>query len=205
MPAETGTFTFNKDGSIDIPVEGKPTRFVKESDLLAVKGGMESRVKEWEGKEATFNTSLAEANRLRDEAHQNLLKVQAEREQLVSNAQESATLKSKVGELEKTIATLREGGSKLELELAGRMRHALATLHGATEEALKDKNLEQLRNLEDAAKILVGGRVRQANYDGGKVGAVVAPETPLDRTRRIIEEHEAKKGGRMLVSNAALK
>ena len=99
----TGTFKANADGSFDLPAgEGnKPVRFVKESDLLAVKGGAETKVKEWEGKETDFNTKLAESNRLRDETHTSLLKAQAEHEQFKDGVKDYATLKEKVGGLEK--------------------------------------------------------------------------------------------------------
>jgi len=194
MTEET-TFKFNNDGSIDIPVDNKPVRFVKESDLLAVKGGAESKVKEWETKETQFNTSLAEANRLRDEEHQNLLKTQAAHEQLKSTHSDYDTLKTKVGELEKENGSHKESIGKHETELANRIRYNLITFHSVTEESLKGKDLSQLRNIEEAAKILGPGKKGgPANYDGGggPPGGGSAPEKPIDRAHRILEEHEAK-------------
>ena len=68
----------------------------------------------------------------------------------------------------------------------------------ASEEAIKDKTLDQLRNLEDAANIFGNGNkaVVAARYDGGSGGPSggTAPESPADRANRILEEHDAKRG-----------
>lgn len=188
------TFQLNKDGSVDLPVEGKPTRFVKETDLLAVKGGAESRVKEWEAKETKFNTDLAEANRLREEEHQNLLKAQAAHEQLATQYKDYDAVKTRAGELEKEVNSHKERLTKHETELAERIKTSLINHHGASAEALKDKTLDQLRTIEEAAKVFGGnGKGGKARYDGGSGGPSGGNvETPSDRAKRILEEHEAK-------------
>ena len=181
---------FNPDGSVDLPVDGKPVRFVKEADLLAVKGGAQGKEKEWNDREAKFNTDLAEANRLREETHQYLLLTQAERDDLKENTKDYDTHKTRVGELELELGASREKLGITELLLAQRMTQALVGA-GATEETLKDKTLDQLRSLEEAASIF--GRdvaAKPAKYDNGKGGGTSA-ETPLDRAKRILEENEA--------------
>ena len=197
---------FNQDGSVDLPIDGKPIRFVRESDLLAVKGGSDAKTKEWENEKATFSTQLAEANRLRDETHQQLLQERASRELMTSKYSDYDTFKTKVGELEKELGTHKESVGKYEKELAGRIRHNLINIHGAKEDAIKDKDLTQLRNLEEAAS-LFGGKApaKPARYDGGSGGpAGIGTESALDRAKRIIEESE-KKRGKVTVSNIAIK
>ena len=191
--ATEGTgLAFNQDGSVAIPVDGKPVRFVKESDLLAVKGSKEKLEQEWGTKETTFNTKLAEANRLHEESHQQFLQAQAAKEQLAEQYKDYDTHKSRVGELEIELGSHKEKLIGYEKELSERMRQALIGA-GASEESLKEKDLNQLRNLEEAAKVF--GRElkpRPANYDNGKQGGVSAPETPLDRAKRILEENEER-------------
>jgi len=190
--AEGVNLTFNQDGSVDIPVEGKTTRFVKEADLLAVKGSKEKIEQDWETEKGKFQTDLAEANRLREESKQQLLQAQAERDNLTEQYKDYDTHKTRVGELETELGSHKEKLSQYESELAERVRQSLIGA-GATEESLKDKTLDQLRQLEDAAKVF--GRdvkAKPANYDGGKSGGGTAPETPLDRARRILEEHEER-------------
>jgi len=193
-------FTFNHDGSVDLPIEGVMTRFVKESDLLAVKGGSEQKEKDWENEKASFNTQLAEANRLRDESNALLLQERAAKEQLATKYADYDTHKVRVGELEAENGTLKESISKYDEELAGRIRHNLIMYNGASEEAVKDKTLPQLRNLEEAARVFGNGNKGKegvpARYDGGQGGPAggSVPESALDRANRILEEHDAKKG-----------
>jgi len=192
-------FTFNHDGSVDLAVEGAKVRFVKESDLLAVKGGSEQKEKDWENEKASFNTQLAEANRLRDESNTLLQQERAAKEQLTTKYGDYDTHRVRVGELETETGTLKESIGKFEEELVGRIRHNLITQNGASEEAVKDKTLPQLRNLEEAARVFGNGNKKQgvpARYDGGQGGPAggTVPEAPIDRANRILEEHDAKRG-----------
>ena len=200
MGDNAGPFTFNHDGSVDLPVDGNPVRFVKESDLLAVKGGAETKAQEWETERASFNTQLAEANRIKDESHQSLLQARAEKEQLTTKYGDYDTQKVRVGELETETGTLKESIGRFEEELVGRIRHTLIMNKGASEEAVKEKTLPQLRNLEEAARVFGNGNKNKpgepARYDGGQGGPAGGgvPETPTDRANRILEEHDAKRG-----------
>ena len=197
---------FNDDGSVNITVDGQSVRYVKESDLLNVKGGSEAKAREWETEKASYNTQLAEANRLRDETHQQLLEERAARERLTQSQADYDALKTKAGELESQLGSAKESVSKYEAELAGRLRATLISGYGASEEAIKEKSLEQLRNLEEAAKVFGTGSKgsRPANFDGGS-GSNGAPESSEERARRIIEAHEAKMGRPVQVSNAGVK
>lgn len=193
-------FTFNHDGSVDLTVEGAKVRFVKESDLLAVKGGSTQKETDWETEKASFNTQLAETNRLRDESNTLLQQERAAKEQLTTKFGDYDTQKVRVGELETETGTLKESIGKFEDELVGRIRHNLITQNGASEEAVKDKTLPQLRNLEEAARVFGNGNKNKegipARYDGGQgvPGGGSVPETPTDRANRILEEHDAKRG-----------
>jgi len=195
-PTPNAQLVFGQDGSVELPVDGKQVRFVKEADLLAVKGGAQSKEKEWNDKETKFNTDLAEANRLREETHQNLLLTQTERDGLKEQWGDYDTHKARVGELEAELGSHREKLGITEYALAERIGKALIGA-GATEETIKGKTLDQLRNLEEAASIF--GReptAKPARYDDGKGGTMGGPEAPLDRARRILDESEAS-GHRM--------
>jgi uncharacterized protein YoxC len=190
MTDNNGTFTLNQDGSVDLPIDGKPIRFVKESDLLAVKGGAETRAKEWETERTNINNKVTEVTRLRDETHQKLVEAQAVIEQANKKYGDYDTLKSKVGELEQQVAGFNTSSGKLQEELASRIRGRLL-VDGATEDALKGKTLDQLRNLEEAANLL--GRGGKARYDGGGGGNNGQAETPYDRAGRILQEAKERR------------
>ena len=199
-----GTFTFNKDGSVDLPVEGKPIRFVKESDLLAVKGGAESKQKEWDTEKTTLSNQLTEVSKLRDETHQKFLQAQAEKEQLAEKYKDYDTWKSKVGEQEKSLKDIQDTLKKHQEELMSRVKSGLIA-SGVKEESLKDKTLDQLRNLEEAAKLFGAGKQgKPASYDRGTGGKESGAETAFDRAKRIIAAQEERQNVRAKASSEGL-
>lgn len=202
MGDNKGAFNFNEDGSIDIPIDEKPVRFVKESDLLAVKSSATQKAQEWEKEKTQFSTQVTEATKLREESHQSLLKLQAETEQKLAKYGDYDALKTRVGELDKTIGSHKESVGKLEKELTDRIKLALIG-YGATEDVIKDKSLDQLRNLEDAAKIFGNKGKQSARYDNGG-GNGQAAVSQLDRAKGIIAKAEEKRRAPLKVSNAGV-
>ncbi|KKN74198.1 hypothetical protein LCGC14_0392840 [marine sediment metagenome] len=199
---KTQAVTFNDDSTVTTEVGGKAIKLVPLTDMVKVKDGAEAAGKgfdkekdAWAGKETKFNTDLAEANRIKDETHQELLKASAATEQIEKERGVHETTKSRVTELETETGSQKENIGKLEAEVTKRITQNLIG-NGAAEEALKDKTLEQLRNLDEAAKILGNGnKVKQpANYDkDGGAGEGNVAETAVERATRILEEHDNTK------------
>jgi chromosome segregation ATPase len=164
---------------------------------VKVKDGAEANARKWEGEKTKFNTDLAESNRVRDETHQQLLQTQAAKEQMEKRYGDYDTVKARVTELEAEVGSHKENIGKHEKELTGRIHQNLLA-SGASEDAIKDKTLDQLRNLEEAAKLFAGkiGTPKPANYDGGPSGpgAGSIPATPLDRAKATLDDHDRKKG-----------
>ena len=186
------TFTPNTDGTISVMVDDKPMRFAKESDLLAVKRGSETKETEWGTKESAFQTQLAESTRLTNESHTATLQERAALEVLTEKTKNYDTLTTKVGELETAAITHTDTVGKLESEIAEHLRAALVGIHKAPEDAIKDKDITQLRTLLESAKVFGkgnGSNGQPANYDGGSggPGAGSAPETAEQRMQRIID------------------
>ncbi len=198
------TYTRNDDGTINIDMDGTPTRYAKESDLLTVKEVSKSKSEGWENEKAQFNTQIAESNRLRDESNQKVLEGTATLEKLQETYKDYETHKVRVGELETEVAGQKETVGKHQVELTERIRRNLMEKHGAHEDALKDKTLDQLRSLEDAAKVF-GSQTRPANYDGGGSSGGGTPESQMDRAKRIVEEAEARQRGTIKVSGDGAK
>jgi len=176
MGDDAQTFTPNQDGTFTISLDGKDTKLVKESDLLAVKGASETARTEYETNLAKHHTDLAEANRLKDEEHQQLLQERSAKELAETQATEGATFKTKVGELETKLTAAEDGRKQLEEELLGTKKSTLITFYHVKEDALKDKDLPQLRSMEDTLKIVGIPSGKPANYDGGGGGGT--PTTP---------------------------
>lgn len=212
MEEKTQAVTFNDDSTISTEVGGKSIKLVPLTDMVKVKDGFESAKTEWEGKETKFNTDLAEANRVKDDfqtqlsqSNQAKLEAEAAKEQAESKYSDYDTVKGKVTEHEATIGSLNEDKGKLEKELEDRIRFNLIG-NGAPEDAIKDKPLSELRNLESAAKLFgKGNGGKPANYDGAGGGGGNAPETALERANRIIADAEARQGRTMQTSNTGVK
>lgn len=195
---EPQTWTPNQDGTFTINLDGKATKLVKESDLLAVKGASETARKEYESTQAKYQTDLAEANRVKDESHTQLVQERAAKELLEKDAQEGANLKTKVGELETTNATLEGSRSKLEEELTGMKRSTLVTQFKVDEAKVKEMNLDQLRQTESSLQLVGVGNPKPANYDGGSGGAGggTAPTSVLEQAKeelKLAREIQQKK------------
>lgn len=175
-PTQTSPPVSNQTPSAAPPVTPTEPKMVPESDLITVKKGAER-------KEAELLSQIAESNRLKDETHNLYLQEQAAREQLEEQAKEGATNKEQVVELTAKIAAAEESRKQLEEELLGIKRTYLATAYGVSEESLKDKDAGQLKNLEDALK-LVGTKGKPANFDKGPGGTTpAAPTTILEQCK----------------------
>lgn len=194
------TYTGNQDGTISIKVDGKDTRYAKESDLLTVKGAADTAKTGFETAIAKSNTSLLEANRLHDETRQKLLQETAAKEQLVTQAGEADTLKTKVGELETSLTTANTSRTELEEELLGMKRISFQTIYKADPEKVKEMTLVQIRDAEKSFQA-VGfnpANPKPANYDGGGGGnnAGNKPATVLEQCANeltVAREQKAKR------------
>ena len=165
------TYTVNNDGSISIEADGgKHVRYVKESDLLAVKGAAEQAKSSHETQTSKLMTDLAEAKRLHDEEHNRLLQEQAAKEQLLKDAQEAATLKAKVGEYETKLSAAETSRSDYEKNLLDLLKERFATVYKVAPDKVKDMSLVQLRDAEKVLQLTGAGGSKPANYDGGAGG-----------------------------------
>lgn len=182
----------DKDGTVVAKgTDGKEIRLVKESDLLAVKGGaaaVEKRLKEIE---ETHKTELDSANAKVSDTSNRLLVAEAAKEKLEEQLKQSATsaedvagIKKKLEEADKTVAAL----SQKVLESR---RQLIITTFSIPAETVANKTLEQLDAYEEALKAVASARkVGPYALAGGGGGG--APESPMDRAKRIIAEAEAK-------------
>lgn len=193
------TYITNADGSVTIKMEGKDTKFVKESDLLTVKGASEQVRKEYEDKVTKYQTDLAEANRKHDELHQTLLQKDAALEQLQTKAEEHDTLTTKVGELQSQLSAADENRRKTEEELLGIKRSTFSTTYKVDPEKVKEMSLDQLREAEKNFN-LVGFQSnpnQPARYDGGGGGSgATTPLSPIEQAKAeiaVARELQSKK------------
>ena len=186
------TFKPTEDGAYTISIDKKPVRLVEERHLLAIKGSSETKANEWNTERTSLQAKLEESNKAHETTRQQVLQEQAAKEQLMEKYKDHDTLLTKVGELDKELSTQKTLLQQHQEELAIRLKAGLLS-YGASEESLKERTLDQLRNLEDAAKLLGKNFQKSATYDGGTGGGGSAPETPTERARRILDTHDQSK------------
>ena len=156
------TYTVNTDGSISIVGEdNKKVKYVKESDLGAVK----VQLKDKESEVTKLQTDLAGATTKYDTAHQDVLKERAAKEQLEKDAQEAGTLKTQLEGLTTKLANLEKVSGETSTKLTERLRTQLMAQYKITEDKLKDKALADLETMESTLQ-LTGVATVPANYDG---------------------------------------
>jgi hypothetical protein len=144
------TVTVNQDGSVVVPIEGKPVRFVKESDLLAVKGGAEKVKSDFDALTNQHSTVVNDWTGKFNAEHQAHLQTQAAHEQLKTTAKDLESKAARLADLEKDITAAKESGKQLSDKLLGRVKASLTSL-GLKEDVFKDKNLNQLEEMENLA------------------------------------------------------
>lgn len=195
------TYTSNQDGTIIIKLDGKDIRYAKESDLLTVKGAADVAKTGFETTIAKGNTDLAESNRLHEETRQKLLQEQAAKEQLVTQANQADTLKTKVGELETSLTTANTSRTEIEAELLGMKRTSFQTIYKADPEKVKEMTLVQIRDAEKSFQAVgfnPSNPKPPASYDGGPGGnsGGTAPVTVIEQCSnelKVAREMKAKR------------
>ena len=162
----TGTVD-EKDGTVSIKgADGKEIRYVKESDLLAVKGSRMSKEDVAKQVEAATTTAVAEANAKLEARHQEALQAEVRisslQEQLASGVGSAAELTKAKADLEaakKSSETL--GNKYLELR-----RSTIIKAYGAPKATVESKSLAELDLFEEALKTVIGDK-KAGNYAAG--------------------------------------
>ena len=165
MSIEAQADSLNQDGSITIMIDGKGVKFVKDSDLGAVKSALTAK----ETEVSKLQTDLANTNTKFDTEHQFLLQERTAKEQFEKGANESEAHKTKVGELETKMADLSKASVETEASLAERIRITLVQGYKVDAEKIKDMALPELVSTEKTLQ-LTGVAPAPANYDGAGPG-----------------------------------
>lgn len=177
MSIEATAGDHNKDGSITIKIDGKDVKYVLESDLGAVKSASEGKDTEVSGLQA----KLATANSKYDTEHQALIQERAAKEAAESGANESATHKARVGELETEVAGLKTSSGETLTKLTERVRLILTEGYKIDAEKIKDMALGDLEQTEKTL-VLTGAKPAPANYDGKGGAGASSPDDLKDKS-----------------------
>lgn len=153
---EQVTGAVGEDGAVTVGEGDKAVRYVKESDLLAVKGSRD-----------TLQTKLDEANKAGGEAtseavkaaeakgeehRQTGIKAEADISRLTDELKAATGNAEKVTELTKQLETAQEAGKGSATELLTIRRELIVSQYGVPTTSVAEKSLDELKLYEDALK-----------------------------------------------------
>lgn len=143
------------------------TKMVPESDLIAVKKGLERQL---EDLRLSSTAQLADAKRQSDTHYQSMLREQGSKEELEKKVQELLTRVTASEDAEKKIKEATDSRDYLANQMVGLKKAALvSTYPTVTMESLEGKSIQELGTLEEALK-LVGGKPAASTYDAAGSG-----------------------------------
>jgi len=184
MPEST---TPNSPEPTTPPVEPTtPTeKMVKESDLLAVKKGLEKQI-------GDLKTELETKSRLADENYQSLLGERASKEAAEKQLQELQEKAKNLEELEKNLKTSEETREQQSKTMLDQRKQIMTKTYNISLDALEGKSWQELDYMETALKEV--GQLRPSGIDGaGGGGGSAAELTAREKMLAGLEERQKSK------------
>uniref|UniRef100_A0A6M3JXI2 Uncharacterized protein n=1 Tax=viral metagenome TaxID=1070528 RepID=A0A6M3JXI2_9ZZZZ len=174
------TYTVEKDGAISVKEEGstEAVRYVKESDLLAVKGGKEtaeSKAQEAEAARGTAESALAVE-------HQKVLQAEAKVSTLESQVAQGTSTAAELATAKAELVTAKSSSETLATQHLELRRNVIVATYNVPKETVESKNLEQLATFEEALKAVIGSK-NAGNFavgGGGGGATVLAGKSPME-------------------------
>ena len=144
------------DGAVTIGEGDGAVRFVKESDLLALKGSRDGLQEKLDaaakaGGEATSDAVKA-AEAKAEESRQAGIKAEADISRLTEEVKAAAGNAEKVADITKQLETAQEAGKGSATELLTLRRELIVSQYGVPPEKVAEKSLDELKLYEDALK-----------------------------------------------------
>ena len=173
--------------------EKSDAKMVPEADLIAIKKGLQKDLKDAEKAHTEERDTLTKNL---DEANQNRLKAEAKVETLEEKSKSNQSVDSE--ELTKAkadVKTATDRGEELAKQALELRRKLIVSTYGISEDAIKEKSFDQLGFLEEALELTKTSKSGAGNYAAGAGGGgSAAPESPMERAKRILEEADKKSG-----------
>lgn len=179
MPdGDNSTYIANEDGTITMKEEdGKETRFVKEADLLAVKGGAEAAERRAKGEVTAAQEQLSQSK-------QSLLQAEAQVETLKEDLAKGAGSAEELAKVKQDLETAQGNVTSLSGKVLEFRKAAIVATFKVAPDTVKDKTLEQLDLFEEALRAVGAGQgVGNFAIGGGAGGANLTGKSPMELAR----------------------
>lgn len=175
------------------PAVEPAVKMVPESDLIAIKKGLSTELKDAKKVYEEERTSLT--GKL-DEATNNLSKAEAKVKTLEEKTSQSVS-SEELTKAKEELTTATKRGEELATQALEYRKKLLVHTYGIAEDAIKEKTFDQLGFLEEALELTKSSKASVGNYAAGAGGGgSPAPESAMDRAGRILEEADKKSGRR---------
>ncbi len=147
------TYTKNEDGSLSIKSgEENPVRWVKESDLLAVKGSRDELQKKVDTASTEATASTAANTAAAEESRQAVIKAEARVDELDKQIKAGGGTAAELVEAKTALQTAKTSGEELGVKLLELRRAHISTAYGVPRATVDAKNLVALDTYEEALK-----------------------------------------------------
>ena len=163
-----------KDGALTVGEGDKAVRYVKESDLLTIKGSrdtLQTKLSEAEVAKATATEESKAAAAKVDEATNAKTQAEAKVESLTEDIKKHTGTTEELTRLQTELATAQEAGKSSATELLELRRTFIINTYKVPPETVKEKSLGQLKLFEEALKAVVGGAGGNYAFGGGGGGS----------------------------------
>lgn len=188
MGNDNQTFTVEKDGTVVIKdSEGADVRYVKEADLLAIKGSRDAAERKVRDSEATHTTAIETVRNETETFRQKALQAEAK----ISGLEERLAAGGSKEELERVkqeLEAAKTSGEGLSNKLLGLRRTLITTTYGVPVATVEKKTLDELDTFEEALKAVIGAK-GIGNYaaGGGSGGNALTGKSPIELARLAYE------------------
>ncbi|MCK9597427.1 MAG: hypothetical protein M0R06_00225 [Sphaerochaeta sp.] len=178
------TGTVKDDGALEVKDGETVIRYVKESDLLAVKGGKEAAEKSVKTITAEKEAALAEANTKAETAKQARLQAEALVESLTEKVKNGSGTAAELADAKQKLVAAETSSKEMGNSLLTARRELIVKTYNIPVAAVEGKNLTELATFEEALKAVIGsGKPGNYAFGGGGGAASLSGKSPLELAR----------------------
>lgn len=179
----SGTYD-EKEGIIVVGDGDKAVRYVKESDLLAVKGSRVSKEDVAKEVDKAKQETLAESTAKLETEHQRAIQAEAQTQSLQEQIRKGGVTGEELVKLKSDLETAKKSGEILGSKYLELKREVVIKTFNIPKATVEKKSLNELEVFEEALKAVVG-TAGTGNYAfGSSPGAPTDTLTPYERAQR---------------------
>ena len=176
------------------PAVASNQKMVPEADVLAQKSkaeGLERKLKEseqqWNTERDTLKTQVSASQTSQYAA-------EAQNKELIEKLSKSLKELEELPKVKAELDSTKLSAGELTKKALEYRRRFVAQSWGISEDTVKDKDMSQLDQFEEALKAVKASGGRPGNYAIGGTGGGAGQESPTERATRIIKEAAEKSG-----------